>query len=142
LELSKENKKFSALLKDDFFDYIDKLPVYGTGNIYFGIRDIVNEGIFDIGDAAGVIAPLVGDGMGMAVQSANLVSEILIRNKLVQRKSGMEYEKEWRNLFLRRFSLAGIIQKSVLNNYVRIPGINLVSLFPGILSYIIKYTRG
>jgi len=142
LQLSRENKKFSALLKDDFFDYIDKLPVYGTGNIYFGKRDIVNEGIFDIGDAAGVIAPLVGDGMGMAVQSASLLSEILVRNKLVQRKSGEEYEKEWRQMFLRRISLAGIIQKSVLNNSFRIPCINLVSLFPGVLSAIIKYTRG
>jgi flavin-dependent dehydrogenase len=142
LQLSRENKKFCALLKDDFFDYIDKVPVYGTGNIYFGKRDIVNEGIFNIGDAAGVIAPLVGDGIGMAVQSANLLSEILIRNKLVQRKSGEEYEKEWRNIFLRRISLAGIIQKSVLNNSFRTPGMKLVSHFPGVLSSIIKYTRG
>jgi len=142
LQLSRENKKFSALLKQNFFDSIDKLTVYGTGNIYFGTRDIVNEGIFYIGDAAGVIAPLVGDGIGMAVQSAGLVSNILIRNQLVQRKSGDEYKIEWRNMFLRRISLARIIQKSVLNNSFRIPGINLVSLFPSALSTIIKYTRG
>ena len=142
LQLSRENKKFSTLLNRDFFDSIEELPVYGTGNVYFGKRDIVNEGIFYIGDAAGVIAPLVGDGIGMAVQSAGLVSDILIRNKLVQGNSGAEYEKEWRNMFLRRISLAGFIQKSVLNNSFRLLSINMVSLFPSALSMIIKYTRG
>ena len=142
LQLSRENNKFKSLLKEGFFDYIDKLAVYGTGNIYFGKRDIVNEGIFYIGDTAGVIAPMVGDGIGMAVQSANLVSEILIRNKLAQGKSGNEYENEWKNMFVRRISLAGIIQKCVLNNSFRIPGINMVSLFPSVLARIIKYTRG
>lgn len=142
LQLSRQNKKFNTLLNQDFFDSIDKLAVYGTGNIYFGKRDIVNEGIFYIGDAAGVIAPLVGDGIGMAVQSAGLVSDILIRNKLVQGNSGAEYEKEWRNMFLRRISLAGFIQKSVLNNSFRLLSINMISLFPNALSMIIKYTRG
>ena len=142
LQLSRENIKFNALLSQDFFDYVETLPVYGTGNIYFGKRDIVNEGIFYIGDAAGVIAPLVGDGIGMAVQSAGLVSDILFRNNLVQEKAGIEFEKEWSNMFLRRISLAGIIQKSVLNNSFRNPGIKMVSLFPGALSTIIKYTRG
>ena len=142
LQLSRQNKKFNSLLNQNFFDSIDKFQVYGTGNIYFGKRDIVNEGIFYIGDAAGVIAPLVGDGIGMAVQSARLVSDILCRNNLVQEKAGIEYENEWRDRFLRRLSLAGIIQKIVLNNSFRNPGIKMVSFFPGALSTIIKYTRG
>ena len=142
LQLSRQNKKFNALFNQNFFDSIDKLQVYGTGNIYFGKRDIVNEGIFYIGDSAGVIAPLVGDGIGIAVQSARLVSDILCRNNLVQEKAGKEYEKEWRNKFLRRMLLAGIIQKIVLNNSLRNPGIKMISFFPGALSTIIKYTRG
>jgi flavin-dependent dehydrogenase len=141
LRLSRQNKKFNALFNKNFFDSIDKLQVYGTGNIYFGKRDIVNEGIFYIGDSAGVIAPLVGDGIGIAVQSARLVSDILCRNNLVKEKAGKEYKKEWRNKFLRRMLLAGIIQKIVLNNYLRNPGIRMISFFPGVLSTIIKYTR-
>jgi flavin-dependent dehydrogenase len=141
LRLSQQNKKFNALFNQNFFDCIDKFQVYGTGNIYFGKRDIVNEGIFYIGDSAGVIAPLVGDGIGIAVQSARLVSDILCRNNLVQEKAGKEYEKEWRNKFLRRMLLAGIIQKIVLNNSLRNPGIRMISFFPGVLSTIIKYTR-
>jgi flavin-dependent dehydrogenase len=141
LRLSRQNKKFNALFNQNLFESIDKLQVYGTGNIYFGKRDIVNEGIFYIGDSAGVIAPLVGDGIGIAVQSARLVSDILCRNNLVQEKAGKEYKKEWRNKFLKRILLAGIIQKIVLNNSLRNPGIRMISFFPGVLSTIIKYTR-
>ena len=141
LRLSRQNKKFNALFNKNFFDSIDKLQVYGTGNIYFGKRDIVNEGIFYIGDSAGVIAPLVGDGIGIAVQSARLVSDILCGNNLVKETAGKEYKKEWRNKFLRRMLIAGIIQKIVLNNYLRNAGIRMISFFPGVISTIIKYTR-
>jgi flavin-dependent dehydrogenase len=130
------------LLRGDFFGSLEKLPVYGTGNIYFGKRDIVKEGIFYIGDAAGVIAPLVGEGIGMAVQSARLVSNILFKNKLNKERAGTEYRKEWSRMFLRRISIAGIIQKSVLNNSLRNPGVNIISHFPGVISAVIKYTRG
>ena len=142
MQLSRQNKKFNALLNRDFFDCIDNAPIYGTGNIYFGKRDIVNEGIFYIGDAAAVIAPLVGDGIGMAVQSSRLISDILHRNNLNKEKAGTEYKKEWRKLFLRRILIAGFIQKSILNNSIRNPGVKMVSLLPGTLSAIIKYTRG
>jgi menaquinone-9 beta-reductase len=142
MQLTQKNNRFNSLLRKDFFDSLENHPVYGTGNIYFGKRDIVNEGIFYIGDAAGVIAPLVGDGIGMAVQSAGLLSDILSRNNLVQDKAGYEYKKEWKEMFLRRITLAGVIQKSVLNNILRNPGINIVSMFPGALSSLIKYTRG
>jgi flavin-dependent dehydrogenase len=142
MQLSKQNKKFNSLLKGDFFESLEKLPVYGTGNIYFGKRDIVRDGIFYIGDAAGVIAPLVGDGIGMAVQSASLVSRILIKDNLMKETAGNEYKKEWPKMFIRRIRIAGFIQKSVLNNTFRNAGVMIVSLIPGAIPSLIKYTRG
>lgn len=140
--LSRENKAFESLVSKEFFDRLDNLPVYGTGNIYFGKKDIVKDGIFYIGDTAGVIAPLAGDGIGMAVQSASLLAEILIRNNLQVEISETEYRKEWRTMFLRRLYVAGLIQKIVLNNSIKNIGLKMVSLYPGLLSKIIKYTRG
>ncbi|MDR3666385.1 MAG: NAD(P)/FAD-dependent oxidoreductase [Ignavibacteriaceae bacterium] len=142
LRLSRQNKKFCTLLREDFFEYLDKAPIYGTGNIYFGKRDIADEGIFYIGDAAGVIAPLAGDGIGMAIQSARLISDILTKNNLVKEKSVYDYKREWNKMFLRRIYIAGLIQKSILNNILRNPGIKMVSYIPGVLPSLIKYTRG
>jgi len=142
LSLRTENRQFAKMLKDDFFNYIEKLPVYGTGNIYFGRRDIVRDGIFYIGDSAGVIAPLVGDGIGMAIQSAMTLSNILLRNNLEMGISAIEYKEGWKKLFLRRIYIARFIQKSMLNSSFRKTGIKIISAIPGALPMIINYTRG
>jgi flavin-dependent dehydrogenase len=139
--LCSQNKKFRSLFDRDFFNTPFNFITYGTGNIYFGKKEITNGGIFFIGDAAGVIAPLAGDGIGMAVQSAGLISEILCKNNLDIIKSAAAYRKEWKKLFQRRIYTAGIIQKIILNHSFQSTGINLLSLFPAVLQRLIKYTR-
>jgi flavin-dependent dehydrogenase len=47
--------------------------------VIFRARSAVEGGIFMIGDASGVIDPLTGNGMAMAVQSALLLAPLLIR---------------------------------------------------------------
>ena len=48
------------------------LLIFGTGNIYFGKKNLVENGIYMVGDASGIIAPLSGDGIGMAFESAKI----------------------------------------------------------------------
>lgn len=47
--------------------------------VIFRARSAVEGGVFMIGDASGVIDPLTGNGMAMAIQSALLVAPMLIR---------------------------------------------------------------
>jgi flavin-dependent dehydrogenase len=47
--------------------------------VVFRARDVVEQGIFTIGDASGVIDPLTGNGMAMAMQSALLLAPHLAR---------------------------------------------------------------
>jgi flavin-dependent dehydrogenase len=47
--------------------------------VIFRARSAVEGGVFMIGDASGVIDPLTGNGMAMAVQSALLVAPMLLR---------------------------------------------------------------
>jgi menaquinone-9 beta-reductase len=47
--------------------------------VIFRARSAVEGGIFMIGDASGVLDPLTGNGMAMAVQSALVVAPMLIR---------------------------------------------------------------
>ena len=46
--------------------------------VIFRARSAVEGGVFMIGDASGIIDPLTGNGMAMAVQSALLVAPLLI----------------------------------------------------------------
>ena len=140
--LTGENSKLSSLLKDNFHEMLKSSQVYGTGDIYFGSRELTDRGIFYVGDAAGVIAPLAGDGIGIAVQSAQLISRILYKNNLDILKSGHDYEKEWKEHFSGRLRTAGSIQSLIMNNFIQQIGLKFISHFPFLLPKLIRYTRG
>ena len=75
--------------------------------VIFRARDAVEAGVFMIGDASGVIDPLAGNGMAMAVQSALLAAPFLLR--LVESPSRRasierEYRVAHRAFFARRIA--------------------------------------
>ena len=137
-------ESFGKLFKSDLKDLIGKSKIFGAGNIYFGKKSPAENGIFMIGDAAGVIAPLAGDGIGMAVQSSNLAAGIIgeIKNGRYSEEKGCEiYTNEWNNLFRKRLLAAGAVQKILFNNTARNASALVLKMFPGILPHIIKLTR-
>jgi flavin-dependent dehydrogenase len=145
LNLIKTNRSFGKLFGKDFEKLLYELNIYGTGNIYFGKKTIVDNGMFMAGDAAGVIAPLTGDGIGMAVQSAKLISSLLAeqKNRKYSRNELEEiYLSEWNKLFLNRIRTAIFIQKLLFTKITNNFSFNLVKNFPFILPKLIRATRG
>jgi menaquinone-9 beta-reductase len=143
-ELRQKNKDFKELFGDNGENVFNDIPVYGTGNIYFGKRNVVENGIFMIGDAAGVIAPLAGDGIGIAMESGKLLAELFNKKRkesLSNQRTFDLYEEEWNKLFLKRMKTAKIIQNIILNNFGRKIGLGMVKIFPSLLPYLIKSTR-
>lgn len=139
------SRRFREIFTDEIFDFISSAPVYGTGNIYFGKKNPVENGILMAGDSAQVIAPLTGDGIAMAFQSAKLASEAVIQKHLGY-FSGEQaeefYIKEWRKLFSRRVGTAYLIQRTILNPLLAEAAYITAKMFPGILKYLINSTRG
>ena len=135
-----ENREFSSLFSDNFNPDFDNEKIYGAGNIYFGKKELIKNRILMVGDAAGVISPLAGDGIGIAFQSASMLSKIIIEN--FNRKDintvVEKYSYEWERIFSRRFKTAGIIQNLFLNNILeKIPAVLIKSLIP----FAVKTTR-
>lgn len=144
LKLLKSNKYFGDLFNSGFENTLNDLPIYGTGNIYFGRRKIVENHIFMIGDAAGVIAPLAGDGIGMAFQSAKLISSLLSDfNKGKHSLDQLEktYVMEWNKLFLRRIRFALFVQNVVLKRVTNNISYSFSNIFPSIMPILIRATR-
>ncbi|MEO8233548.1 MAG: FAD-dependent oxidoreductase, partial [Ignavibacteriota bacterium] len=77
IDVIKSNNHFLKIFSADAFEHIKSTNIYGTGNIYFGKREIIENDIIMVGDAARVISPLAGDGIGMAMESAKLLYEIM-----------------------------------------------------------------
>ncbi len=135
---------FGNLFKSDLKNILSKAKLFGAGNIYFGKKSAVENGIFMTGDAAGVIAPLAGDGIGMAVQSSILAAGIVtgIKNGKYSEEKGREiYTNEWDHLFKKRLLAAGAVQKILFSNIARNASALALKMFPGILTYLINITR-
>lgn len=144
LEVIKSNPKFNQLFTDDAIDFIKSANIYGTGNIFFGKRTLVENGIIMIGDSARVIAPLAGDGIGMAMESAKLLSSILKENKtedLADNKVYAEYEKRFARLFNNRLRIAGYLQKILLSKLLSKSVLRIVSILNIPVTSLIKNTR-
>lgn len=114
--------------------------------ISFDKKNAIENHMLMIGDTAGLIHPLCGNGMAMAIHSAKIVSELLEQYYKHEIKSRQElelkYKREWNRNFSKRLKtgcvLAAIFQRQKLaNNLLRI----LLKL-PFLLPLIIKRTHG
>lgn len=144
-DLIRTNRHFRAIVQPDFSAAVELLPIYGTSNIFFGKRSLSENGMMMIGDAARVIAPLAGDGIGMAMQSGKLAAESIDEGRRMNRRSEEildRYSTQWHSAFRRRLWTAGMVQRIFLTRLGRAMGPSILSSYPGILSSIIERTRG
>lgn len=144
IEAIRSNKNFKSIFSEGVFGYLRTGNIYGTGNIYFGKRDVIENGILMVGDSASVIAPLAGDGIGMAFESAKILFGVLSQYKLNELnipKIYNTYRKKYQKTFNKRLKTARILQEVILNKKLRKIGFNLIGHYPSLLPYMIKFTR-
>jgi flavin-dependent dehydrogenase len=98
-----------------------------------------------LGDSAGLIHPLCGNGMAMAIHSAKLLSEIFIQNKkkgLSRKAIEDTYAMQWQEAFSRRLRVGKLIQGLLLKPTVTGIGFTIAKAIPGIVPMLIKQTHG
>lgn len=143
--LANFNRSFRSLFNSEIGNVFLSNRVYGSGDIYFGKRNKIENGIFMIGDAAQVIAPLAGDGISMAMDSAKLLAN-LFNDKKQKNISDADlqkmYDTEWQKNFSKRLRTALFIQKVLFKKTGRRIGLSGLHYFPQALNYFIKNTRG
>jgi flavin-dependent dehydrogenase len=142
IEAIKSNKNLKVIFSDDAIEYIKSANIYGTGNIFFGKREVTENGIIMVGDAAQVIAPLAGDGIGMAMESAKILFNVMKNFDLTKtEKLYSEYNKYFNEAFSLRVKTAKLIQSIILNKTTRNISFSVADKFPSLLPYLIKFTR-
>jgi len=113
--------------------------------ISFEKKKQVEHHVLMIGDAAGLIHPLCGNGMAMAIHSAKLASEqVTAFLKRTIDRTSMEqlYQSKWNDYFKSRLLMGKWLSKVLLNPYLSGLMFRLLLIFPGILPKIIKRTHG
>jgi flavin-dependent dehydrogenase len=143
-ELVGTNPVFARIVTQEALDILETATIYGTGNIFFGARDLVDNGVMMVGDAARVIAPLAGDGIGMALQGGRLLGRLLEEEYRKSRGPdalARRYRREWDGLFLTRVRTALMLQRTLLSPFLRRVAGPTLGMFPGLLQACLEMTR-
>ena len=114
--------------------------------VSFARKELVCDHVLMIGDTAGLIHPLCGNGMAMAIHSAKICAELSIQylNGNLISRAALEnlYTTTWNTSFKNRLLmgrlLSGIIRKDKLFKPIR----QLLVHFPSALPLIVKMTHG
>ncbi|OUD31770.1 NAD(P)/FAD-dependent oxidoreductase [Flavobacterium sp. FPG59] len=114
--------------------------------VSFEKKQAVENHILMIGDTAGLIHPLCGNGMAMAIHSAKIVSELVDKYYTSEIKSREkleeEYIQEWNFNFKDRLKMGRFLSNILQNQKLSGVLMRLLSIFPFLLPKIIKKTHG
>jgi len=101
----------------------------------------VENHLLMLGDAAGLITPLCGNGMAMAMHSALLVTEALREGKTRQEVEE-HYSKRWNALFYQRLGVGRAIQGLFGSGRGSVIARNLIAHVPFVARTLLKNTHG
>ncbi len=139
----KKNPYLKHILENSEFLYDKPLVI---NEISFESKKPVENHLLMCGDAAGMITPLCGNGMAMAIHSAKLLSGLIIRyyRNPDFGRDHLEhyYQKEWNRLFASRISRGRRIQQLFGRKIISNLSIQSLRLLPPVANMIVKSTHG
>jgi len=125
-------------------EFLLKEPVT-ISQISFDRKSLVENHVLMIGDAAGMITPLCGNGMSMALHSSKIASIYIgqyLNKEITMTEMEKRYRQQWENNFGRRLKVGRIIQKMFGKELTTNLFISLLKPFPFLVNKIVKATHG
>ncbi|MDC7993517.1 NAD(P)/FAD-dependent oxidoreductase [Altibacter sp. HG106] len=114
--------------------------------ISFARKPPVEQHIFMVGDSAGLIHPLCGNGMAMAIHGAKIFCELFVHasktGTIIRQQLEQEYERKWADTFSSRLRTGSYIQQLLLRPFWANAGYQVVRAVPGLLKKVIQQTHG
>ena len=138
-----KNSALKAVFKNSNPEFEQPLTI---SQISFETKSPIENHIIMCGDTAGMIHPLCGNGMGMAIRSAQLASELIIDylEGKIESRSELEnrYAKQWYKTFKWRLQAGHAIAYLFRQVWLAPILLNVLRGFPFLLPQIIKMTHG
>jgi hypothetical protein len=145
-EMEKDVMSQNPFLLDIFqnAEFLFEHPLV-INEIIFTPKTAVHKNILMVGDTAGLITPLAGNGMSIAIRAAVIASELIsnfLQKKISRDKLEASYTEEWNKNFKNRLWRGRQLQKlfgDELNSNLAILALNKM---PFLLKPIIRATHG
>ena len=125
-------------------DFLYKTPVT-ISQISFIQKEQVHNHVLLIGDAAGMITPLCGNGMSMALHGSKIAATVIndfLQQKINRQQAEENYCSEWAFNFKKRLQTGRIIQKLFGKTSVTNVFISIMKKMPKLTNTLIRQTHG
>jgi flavin-dependent dehydrogenase len=142
----------NVVFKNDFLKkiYKETKPVFdkplSISQISFETKKPVENHLIMCGDSAGMIHPLCGNGMSMAIQSAQIASKLILNYYEDKIASRIELEKQyirlWNKQFKWRLKSGHFIAMLFRNDQIANVLLQILGRMPFLLPIIIQQTHG
>jgi menaquinone-9 beta-reductase len=117
---------------------------HGIGQVSFEPKQLFVDDILMAGDAAGLIAPLAGDGIAMALQSGLMAGNECVQylnNDSSAQTLKERYATAWQSEFGKRLKLARFLQSCMLRPHLFALATVMLKAAPGLGQQFIRHTR-
>jgi len=105
----------------------------------------VENHVLMIGDAGGMITPLCGNGMSMALHASKIATQLItqyLQHIINRDQLENEYTLKWNETFKKRLTTGRLIQRLFGKEWLTNTFISSVKPFPKFVSYLIRQTHG
>lgn len=113
--------------------------------ISFDKKKQVEKNVLMIGDAAGMITPLCGNGMSMALHASKLAAEqidLFLQGKTKRQQMEQQYIDLWQEQFAKRLRTGRTIQRFFGQSWLTNSFVSVAKSSPRLVNYLIKSTHG
>ena len=124
------------------FLYEDPLTI---SQLNFTRREVVNDHIFMIGDAGGLITPLCGNGMSMAMHASKFLAEIaneFLKKRITRDQAERLYQETWHHHFNKRLKAGRVFQGLFGKPSVTNAAVGILRQFPTLTNKLVRLTHG
>jgi flavin-dependent dehydrogenase len=141
-KILKQNPVLRKLLEEVFILYQEPVTI---AQISFSKKTQIENHILCIGDAAGMITPLCGNGMSMALHASKIAAGCIggFFSQQMNREA-MEncYQRNWNRQFSKRLKAGRLIQRFFGSSYWSSVLIRVTKPFPFLIRALIRQTHG
>lgn len=141
-QVLQQNPQLAQIFSAAEFLYEAPLTI---SQVSFAPKAQVENGMLMLGDAAGMITPLCGNGMSMALHSSKLAfaaAHCFLQKKVTRQQSEQQYQQSWQQQFSRRLWMGRQVQKLFGERRSTAFFLRTMHVFPALARQVIAATHG
>ena len=125
-------------------EFLWKQPIV-ISQISFERKSLIEDHVLMLGDSAGMITPLCGNGMSMALHSSQLAFnqiDLFLSGKIDRNSMENSYSVQWKKYFAGRLRMGRMIQRFFGSPLLSQLLITSLKPFPKVTDWLIRKTHG